>query len=399
AGAAGMAAAKRLQDFGLDVLVLEASSRTGGRAHTDDVLGVRFDRGAHWLHSGDMNPLAALARERGITYHKGRRVSCLRFANRWATGREVLAWVRYCERAMDEVAQVGEAGTDVSVASVLPGDPHWRPLLSAWMADMSGVEAEDASTIDFARYRDTRKDWPVREGLGTLVGLLGQGIRIRRAAPVKRIEWSGPCVRVVSDAGTTCARAVLVTVSTAVLASGSIRFEPALPAWKRSAIEAIPLGLLNKVFIRIEHPGLGIKAGRHAVYVPSAPRTMAMSVKPFGLPLVVAHAGGRHADELEQLGAEAMREEALETLRSLLGGDALRAVVGVTCTSWRSDPLARGAYSASLPGSGDQRAVLAQPLEHRLFFAGEACSSKHFSTVHGAYLSGCAVAERIARRL
>ena len=49
--------------------------------------------------------------------------------------------------------------------------------------------------------------------------------------------------------------------------------------------------------------------------------------------------------------------------------------------------------SYARPGHADDRAVLAAPVDDRLFFAGEACSPNFFSTAHGAYMSGIAAAE------
>jgi monoamine oxidase len=38
---------------------------------------------------------------------------------------------------------------------------------------------------------------------------------------------------------------------------------------------------------------------------------------------------------------------------------------------------------------------LAEPVDERLFFAGEACSPHDFSTAHGAYATGIEAAARI----
>ncbi len=61
---------------------------------------------------------------------------------------------------------------------------------------------------------------------------------------------------------------------------------------------------------------------------------------------------------------------------------------------WGSDPFARGSYSYALPGKADSRAALAAPVDDRLFFAGEACSRDHYSTAHGAWLTGTAAADQ-----
>ena len=68
-------------------------------------------------------------------------------------------------------------------------------------------------------------------------------------------------------------------------------------------------------------------------------------------------------------------------------------------TSWGTDPLHLGAYSVLTPGGGEARAELAQPVDDRLFFAGEATSPDGFSTAHGAYNSGVAAIDAIKRAL
>ena len=63
--------------------------------------------------------------------------------------------------------------------------------------------------------------------------------------------------------------------------------------------------------------------------------------------------------------------------------------------AWGSDPLAQGSYSYAIPGRADDRAKLATPVDDRLFFAGEACSTTDYSTTHGAWLSGVEAAGQV----
>ena len=66
AGAAGLSAARILQQEGLRVRVLEAKDRIGGRAFTDrERFAVPFDHGCAWLSAGDYNPLLKRAVEEG----------------------------------------------------------------------------------------------------------------------------------------------------------------------------------------------------------------------------------------------------------------------------------------------------------------------------------------------
>jgi monoamine oxidase len=58
-------------------------------------------------------------------------------------------------------------------------------------------------------------------------------------------------------------------------------------------------------------------------------------------------------------------------------------------TSWSADPFARGSFSFPAVGATpEQRVALSQPVDDRLFFAGEATSSDAFGTVQGARDSG-----------
>ena len=65
AGMAGLAAARQLADAGVDVTVLEARERIGGRMWTDTSLGMPIDLGAAWIHGTKGNPLVALANQAG----------------------------------------------------------------------------------------------------------------------------------------------------------------------------------------------------------------------------------------------------------------------------------------------------------------------------------------------
>src|ERR1700741_526365 len=61
AGAAGIAAARRIQATGRKVIVVEAADQIGGRCLTDSAtFDVPFDRGARWMHNPDTNPIVRL---------------------------------------------------------------------------------------------------------------------------------------------------------------------------------------------------------------------------------------------------------------------------------------------------------------------------------------------------
>ena len=65
-GAAGIGAARELAGSGRSTLLLESTSRLGGRAWTYEIAGHRLDLGCGWLHSGDRNSWARIAEEAGL---------------------------------------------------------------------------------------------------------------------------------------------------------------------------------------------------------------------------------------------------------------------------------------------------------------------------------------------
>lgn len=75
-------------------------------------------------------------------------------------------------------------------------------------------------------------------------------------------------------------------------------------------------------------------------------------------------------------------------LVALFGSDVASAIRPLAATSWSRTASIGGAYSCALPGRSGARALLAQPFEDRLFFAGEATHSFDFTTAHGAHDSG-----------
>src|SRR5712691_7957800 len=62
AGAAGIAAARRIMAANRRVIVVEAAGQIGGRCLTDgSTFELPFDRGARWVYNPDTNPMIRLA--------------------------------------------------------------------------------------------------------------------------------------------------------------------------------------------------------------------------------------------------------------------------------------------------------------------------------------------------
>ena len=104
--------------------------------------------------------------------------------------------------------------------------------------------------------------------------------------------------------------------------------------------------------------------------------------------------GGDCAEMLEGGDAAAF---AVDELAALLGSAWRQKLTPLGVTRWRREPWIGGSYSHARVGHAAARAALAEPVDGRIFFAGEACSRADFSTAHGAYLTGVAAAEAVLR--
>jgi monoamine oxidase len=394
AGAAGIAAARLLQAAGRRVVVLEARDRVGGRAVTDHRLGVPADLGAAWLHFAEQNALTHLAEQAGFTIVRREPGwgADTYVGGRAPTEAERAAARASMERYNDLIDAAVAAGRDVAVADVVPTDAY-RPRFDAVMTWAVGVESEAVSSVDLHNYPDTGSNWAIHEGLGDALRATARDLPVRLGTRVTTIDWSGDAVRIDSSAGRIEAGAVIVTVPTAVLARGVIRFDPPLPGPHAEAIAALPLGVCNKVFFHLRNPSFAAALPQHFLGSDTTSRTCSWTARAADQPVLMAYFGGNLARELEQRGE--LESFAREELRRIFGA-ALRNELGDTLvTAWGSDPFSLGAYSAARPGQAHARKTLATPVSPRLHFAGEACSVNHFGTVHGAWRSGLGAATQL----
>ena len=94
------------------------------------------------------------------------------------------------------------------------------------------------------------------------------------------------------------------------------------------------------------------------------------------------------AEWMEKSGERATIVFVLAKLRDVAGNGAIPSPVRHIVSAWNEDEWTKGAYSCARPGAADQRPILAQPIDNRIFFAGEATSSNAYASVNGASITG-----------
>jgi monoamine oxidase len=386
AGAAGLGAAHALKDSGLSVIVLEARDRVGGRGHTIVAApDITFDLGCGWLHSADKNSFVKIAQQLDFDIDKTR-PPWREQSDAGFPKLERAEFIEEIDAFYDRVEEAAKLGREGPANAYLEPGNRWNPMIDAISTYANGAELDRVSVMDLDAYEDTGINWRVRCGYGALMAAYGAQLPRALNCEVKLIDHSGKRVRLETSKGVLTADKVIVTVPTNLIAEQAIRFHPALPA-KVDAAAGLPLGLADKVMLALDEPEVLPKDGnlRGATM---RTKMGSFHLRPFGQASIEGYFGGRFARELEDAGNGALAAEAINEIAALLGNDYRRKLKPLAESRWSHDPFARGSYSHALPGQAGKRAVLAAPVDGRLFFAGEATSPNFFSTAHGARDSG-----------
>lgn len=401
AGAAGIAAARRIMATGRKVIVVEAASRIGGRCITDGTtFDTPFDRGARWMHNPDTNPMIRLARNAGLDVLPAPLGQKMRIGRRNARPGETeqfLAALVRANRAIDEAAR---GKLDTSCASVLPKDlGDWAGAVEFVLgASFAGKDLKELSAIDKGRAQDRNVAIACRQGLGTLVAKLGEQAPVARSTPASRIAWSNRDVKVETQAGQIAARAVIVTVSTNVLTSGAIKFTPDIPKRTSDAASKLGLGSYDRIMLQLPGNPLGLSHDDILIEQSNSTRTALMFANIGGSSLCSIDVGGAFGRDLSGQGDKAMTAFAREWITKLFGSEAAAAVQKTSATRWNASPFVMGAMSAASPGGQLSRKILSEPIGN-VFLAGEATHETLWGTVDGAWESGERAAEAALRKI
>lgn len=262
AGAAGCGAAARLRDAGCRVRVFEARERIGGRAWSVDVSlpgapGFAMELGANWLQQGARNTLAPIAAAAGL------QLVDTDFRDPLDLGR--------APRGLDATQRgaVMEALRQRVTAATPDRDLPFAEVFAAFLAEPAPFARDTVQhVVDTEVFLDTgaplgllsarhafepgvgEGDRWIREGYGRVLASLLEGVDLRIAAPVERIDWrEADGVRVHCGGARPAERraeAVIVTVPAAVLRGDSPCFDPPLPAAQRAALDGIITGRVEK---------------------------------------------------------------------------------------------------------------------------------------------------------
>jgi len=416
AGMAGMSAARRLADAGHRVTVLEARDRIGGRIHTSTAWAdAPIDLGASWIHETQGNPLtplAAAAGARTVMTDSDSATTHDAALGKIATGSgsAYAAMLAKVERA---IKSSYHAASDTALRAALEHELEFSTLSEAdkrlanhFVVSLADTEYAGDSAELSSWYWDNvggyaGLDAVLPDGYVALVNHLAQGIDIQLDRQVTAIAHSGSGVTVTTTAGILSGDRVIVTVPLGVLKRNAIRFSPALPASKVTAISTLGMGTgtLSKVFLRfpnvfwdnvdwIENIETTANRGRFHQW-------LNVSRVSGGTPILLGLLGGAYASRAERRTDQEIVAAAMGSLRAMYGS-GIPNPIAWQIPRWSTDPFSCGSFSFNTPNSTPtMRTRLASPIARRVFFAGEATHKTLFATVHGAYVSGRRAASQI----
>lgn len=434
AGAAGLAAARQLDEQGIDVVLLEARERIGGRVFTrrDANAPIPIELGAEFVH-GSAPEIQEIVRE-------ARLAAVDISGNRWTVAGSHLRPLPDFWESLDKVMRKldPKQRPDRSFDDFIAAKPGGRRLVYERKLALQYVEgfhaadpailsarsmASEGSPGDDIRERRIGR---VIDGYDRVIDWLAAplGDRIRRSAIVTRVRWAPGNVAIEARhpdgraRPAITARAAIITVPISVLKAGlgdvgAIEFDPELKT-KREALEHTAMGSVVRVVLQLSErfwasEWFAKQSGRQDLDTMSFLHgndedfPVWWTAYPVTAPIVVGWHGGPGATAMSQLASEEIESRAIESLGRQMGiaSRRMRAMVeGAWMHDWQHDPFARGVYSYHTVGAEDPAAALARPLRSTLFFAGEATNTEgQTGTVHGAITSGRRAADEVQRSL
>ena len=407
AGISGLAAAEKLTSEGIEVIVLEAQDRVGGRLRTDRSLGIPFDEGASWIHGPKGNPITELAKKSNINTFltddnsleiydkKGEKYDIQKSDRKYYDYLSALGKVEDESNAEESFEQIFRIEYPQKLEEDL-----WKYMLSAYLEFDVGADISKLSSGYF--YDDEEfygEDVIVTNGYDLIPNALAKGLDIRLNEKVTGIDYSGDKVKIKSSGGNFETERVIITVPLGVLKKNIISFDPPLPKKKKLAIDALEMGSVNK-FMLVWDTVFWNPDIQYVGYTPEEKGKFnyLMNCSKFiNANALMTFSFGDYSKTTELMSDAMITEEIMKHLK-VIYGEGIPEPTSMLRTKWNNNQYTFGSYS--YPGiTAKSKAYdrLAKNIDKKIFFAGEHTISDYRATVHGAYLSGIREAENILK--
>ena len=194
AGAAGIAAARKIAATGRRYLLIEATDHIGGRCTTDTAtFDVPYDRGARWIYLPDLNPLLKLAPRRAIDIYPAPQSQKVRIGRRYAREGELEDFLAAQVRTTRAIADAARKA-DIACEQPVPVDlADWRSTVEFMLGPYFGAkDLTQMSSLDFTRAAERNAAAFCKQGFGALLAVLAQGLTIQLSTPARSVDTRSP---------------------------------------------------------------------------------------------------------------------------------------------------------------------------------------------------------------
>ena len=226
-------------------------------------------------------------------------------------------------------------------------------------------------------------------------------------APVKEIDYSSDRVVVKTENNDTYeADKVLVTVPLKILQNNFISFQPALPQDKTNALNEVRMPDGIKVFMEFSekfYPDIVLDGGIGEIMDEASGDKAFYDIafrKDTSHNVLALFAVGDAASVYTNMAREEdIVNRALSELDMMFNGKASETFIKHVIQNWSKEPFIKGSYSHydNETSYKDVIQTLKEPVDNKVFFAGEAYYADDYATVHGAGESAYAAMERILK--
>jgi monoamine oxidase len=412
AGISGLAAGTELQRAGYNVSIFEATQRTGGRIQSLEVAGFVVETGPEFIH-GHLKETLGLLKKYGIAYdlingkmysaRGGELKESYEILNGWD---ELLDKMKTLENdlPLNEFLEINFQGNQFN---------ELKKYATRFAEGFDLANTNDASTKAlYSEWQHEESDqYRIPTGYGSLIAAIENefrnlGGKIFFNHSIANVDWNARTIQIgttnheIFNVDKLIVSLPISLLSRTTASSESIHFHPGLEE-KQAAFRNIGFGTVVKI-VMIWNSAFW------NVLVPDAQFIFSdcffptwWTQNPMDIPMLTGWIGGPKAEQFADKSDSFFLDKALESLASMFSTkkeEIKHNLKEFRIFNWKNEPWIRGAYSYSRVGSQEARAICRKPIEHRIYFTGEAYYEGPFpGTVESAVVSGLETARQILK--